>query len=71
MEAGILNKKKKKRNAYQEFMDFVDSVVKELLIFMMICVVLCVLLQVAGRYTCPLSSRCRGRKKLPVGCWFG
>ena len=50
MEAGILNKKKKKRNAYQEFMDFVDSVVKELLIFMMICVVLCVLLQVAGRY---------------------
>ena len=50
MEAGILNKKKKKRNAYQEFMDFLDSVVKELLIFMMICVVLCVLLQVAGRY---------------------
>ena len=45
-----MNKKKKKRNAYQEFMDFVDSVVKELLIFMMICVVLCVLLQVAGRY---------------------
>ena len=44
-----MNKKKKKRNAYQEFMDFVDSVVKELLIFMMICVVLCVLLQVAGR----------------------
>ena len=45
-----MNKKKKKRNAYQEFMDFVDSVVKELLIFTMICVVLCVLLQVAGRY---------------------
>ena len=60
MEAEILNKKKKKRNAYQEFMDFVDSVVKELLIFMMICVVrtLPALYQAAavdGR-NCPLAA---------------
>lgn len=40
----------KKRNGFQEFMDFVDSVAKKLLIFMMICVVVCVLLQVVGRY---------------------
>lgn len=65
-----MNKKKKKRNAYQEFMDFVDSVVKELLIFMMICVVLCVLLQVAGRYL-PFIKPLPWTKKLPVGCWFG
>lgn len=39
-----------KKNAYQEFMDFVDHLAKILLIVMMMCVVLCVLLQVMGRY---------------------
>lgn len=39
-----------KKNGYQEFMDFVDSLVRILLIAMMACVVLCVLLQVIGRY---------------------
>lgn len=39
-----------KKNGFQEFMDFVDSLVKKLLIFMMMCVVCCVLLQVLGRY---------------------
>ena len=40
----------KKKNTYQEFMDFVDEVVKKLLILMMMCLVGCVLLQVVGRY---------------------
>ena len=40
----------KKRNGFQEFMDFVDSLAKSLLIFMMACVVICVLLQILGRY---------------------
>lgn len=39
-----------KKNGFQEFMDFVDSLAQKLLIFMMICVVCCVLLQVVGRY---------------------
>lgn len=40
----------KKKNTYQEFMDFVDELVKKLLILMMMCLVACVLLQVVGRY---------------------
>lgn len=40
----------KEKNGFQEFMDFLDSIIKKLLIFMMACVVLCVLLQVLGRY---------------------
>lgn len=43
-------RKRTVHSAIAKLSEVVDSVVKELLIFMMICVVLCVLLQVAGRY---------------------
>lgn len=42
--------KKKKRNDFQFFMDFVDKLVENVLIFMLISVLCCVWLQVLGRY---------------------
>ena len=43
-------KKKKKRSDFQLFMDFLDSLFEKLLIFMLIAVLICVWLQVLGRY---------------------
>lgn len=46
---------KVKRNSFQEFMDFVDEIVKVLCIVLMFAMLFCILLQVVTRYILPFS----------------
>lgn len=44
---------KKKRNLFQEYMDFIDKIVKVICIILMAAMVFCVILQVVTRYFLP------------------
>lgn len=53
-ETGV-TEKKKKRNAFQEFMDFIDDIVMNLCVIFMFLMFVLVLLQVFSRYLLPFS----------------